>query len=59
MSKNRNCLQGWKCPYDNTLLVEKNLCPQRLKKSTCGKKKYEWNWIGNEPLGLKGICTQM
>lgn len=39
MSKNRNCLQGWKCPYDNTLLVEKNLCPQRLKKGTCVIKK--------------------
>lgn len=59
MSKNRNCLQGWKCPYDNTLLVEKNLCPQRLKKGTCVIKKNEWNWIANEPLGLKGICTQM
>lgn len=38
MSKNRNCLQGWKCPYDNTLLVEKNLCPQRLKKVHVVKK---------------------
>lgn len=49
MSKNRNCLEGWKCPHDNTLLVEKNLCPQRLKKNTSVIIKKNVNWNANEP----------
>lgn len=39
--------------------LKKSLSSKIKKRYMCYKKKNEWNWIANEPLGLKGICTQM